>query len=112
MSPEKHSQEYWNTILFPAGVNVLNLWRNPTNPQSLRLTQIGYKLASKEVEQFSIKLNDPIRPKHFVMLERAFTFPYYIPKNDIIVVFDQTVATMLTLHAGDLGTYLVNLLTY
>jgi hypothetical protein len=38
--------------------------------------------------------------------------PYFIPQLTDIIVFDQTVATMLTLHAGDLDTYLSNLSKY
>lgn len=109
---DTHSQKYWNTILFVPVEQQFAVWRNPTNPKSLRLTPLGFKLASKKVTAYPIKLQDKIIPKHMLMLERAVTVPYFIPKLTDIVVFDQTVATMLTLHAGDLDTYLSNLSKY
>ena len=109
---DAHSQKYWSTILFLPGEQQFVVWQNPTNPKSLRLTPLGFKLASKKVTSYSIKLQDKIVPKHMLMMERALSTPYFIPRLTDIVVFDQTVATMSTLHAGDLDTYLSNLLTY
>lgn len=89
------------------------IWFNPLNPNSLRLTKYGLKaIPDKEFKYHKISLAEPIKPGHYLLLERAMPAPYYIKKMDQIYVFDEQVAVMLTLHAGDLHTCLTNMLTY
>ena len=86
-------------------------WRNPTNKNSLRLTNFGLKFFSKAIKQptFTIKLDaDSIKSKHLLQLERLFTAPYFI-KNTAIIVFSEQDAIMLNLHAGNLNAYLETL---
>jgi hypothetical protein len=89
------------------------VWFNPLNSNSLRLTKYGLAaIPRKEYQAHTINLAEKIKPGHYLLLERAMPAPYYIKKMDQIYVYDEQVAIMLTLHAGDLGTYLTNLLTY
>ena len=86
-------------------------WRNPTNRNSLRLTSLGLKFFVEQCRQpsYSIALDaNSIKNKHLLQLERLFTAPYFV-KNTAIVVFNEQDAVMLTLHAGDLNSYLENL---
>jgi hypothetical protein len=86
-------------------------WRNPTNHNSLRLTNFGLKFFKDNLKQktYSIKLDEnSIRSKHLLQLERLFTAPYFV-KNTELIVFGEQDAIMLQLHAGDLNAYLDNL---
>ena len=85
-------------------------WRNPTNPSSLRLTFPGYKFFSKILGTacHEIELAEQLKSKHLLQLERLFAEPYYIG-NEKIIVFGESDAIMLQLHAGNLGNYLDNL---
>lgn len=86
-------------------------WRNPTNHNSLRLTNFGLKFFADNLKQktYSIALDaDSIRSKHLIQLERLFTAPYFV-KNTALVVFSEEDAIMLNLHAGNLNNYLDNL---
>lgn len=113
-------REYQRRILSDAGLDpnqfeemIKVWWRNPTNPNSLRLTTYGLSFFTKNLKQqtYTIKLDaDAIKNKHLLQLERLFTAPYYI-KNTALVVFSEQDAIMLQLHAGDLSTYLDNLQT-
>lgn len=88
-------------------------WRNPTNKNSLRLTNFGLKFFVEQCKQtaHTIKLDaNSIKNKHLIQLERLFTAPYFI-KNSAIMVFSEQDAIMLQLHGGDLNTYLDNLQT-
>jgi hypothetical protein len=89
------------------------VWFNPTNPNSLRLTKYGLAaIPRNEYKYHTIKLANIIKPGHYLLLERAMPAPYFIKKIDQLYVFDEQVAIMLTLHAGDLETCLTNMLTY
>lgn len=88
-------------------------WQNPTNPNSLRLTTIGYKWFTTvaKLKAYEIKLPEKeyILPKHYLQLEKLFEEPYYIKGRSVISVFGERDAVMLQLHAGDLTSYLNNL---
>jgi len=88
-------------------------WQNPTNPNSLRLTTVGYKWFTTvaKLKAYEIKLPEEqiILPKHYLQLEKCFEEPYYIKGRKIIVVFGERDAVMLQLHAGNLAAYLDNL---
>ena len=86
-------------------------WRNPTNRNSLRLTNFGLIFFAKTLglKTYSIALDaNSIKNKHLLQLERLFSAPYFV-KNTAIVVFDEQDAVMLQLHGGDLNQYLENL---
>lgn len=85
-------------------------WRNPTNPDSLRLSYIGFRFFTKVLgnPHHIIELASPLKSKHLLQLERLFSDPYYINNQDIIVLGEQD-AIMLQLHAGNLDQYLENL---
>ena len=85
-------------------------WRNPTNPNSLRMTKFGLDFFTKKIDLtvYRIPLNKPLNFKHLIQLERLFTAPYFL-SNGAITVFSEQDAVMLQLHAGNLDQYLENL---
>jgi hypothetical protein len=111
-------REYQRRVITEAGLDpnifeemVKIWWRNPTNHNSLRLTNFGLKFFKDNLKQktYAIKLDEKsIRSKHLLQLERLFTSPYFV-KNTELVVFGEQDAIMLQLHAGDLESYLDNL---
>ena len=119
-STPNRQREYQRQVLAAAGLDpnlfeemIKIWWRNPMNPNSLRLTNYGLKFFTTNLRQptYSIKLDaNSVRSKHLLQLERLFTAPYFI-KNTALVVFSEQDAIMLQLHAGDLSTYLDNLQT-
>lgn len=88
-------------------------WQNPTNPNSLRLTTVGYKWFTgvAKLKAYEIKLpkEQKILPKQLLQLERLFTEPYFIKSLVHILVFSEKDAVMLQLHAGNLANYLNSL---
>ena len=108
------SQAQWQqTIPSLAQFSKELVWFNPLNPNSLRLTKYGLAaIPRNEYKSHTINLVEKIKPGHYLLLERAMPAPYYIKKMDQIYVFDEQVAIMLTLHAGDLATCLSNMLKY
>lgn len=89
--------------------NPATWWFNPTNPNSLRLTRPVYSmLIDANVPTFKFKLTEKYRPKTFVQLERYFTSPYYLLNAQTIVMFGETEAMMMALHANNLQQYLDN----
>ena len=108
------SQAQWQqTIPGLAQFSKELVWFNPLNPNSLRLTKYGLAaIPQKEYKSHTIKLAKIIKPGHYLLLERAMSAPYYIKKIDQLYVFDEQVAVMLMLHAGDLETCLTNMLRY
>jgi hypothetical protein len=117
-STHNRQREYQHRVLIESGVGDPTLldpmlpqwWRNPTNPNSLRLTVFGHKYFTTKLNRTShkIKLAEPIKLKHLLQLERLFQEPYYLTNEFICVLGDQD-AVMLQLHAGDLDQYLDNL---
>jgi len=103
MDEEKNTTDYW--MLF---------WWNHTNPNHLRLSTKGIKFIKKEtkIPLYSIEVAHPLLSTHLVKLARINLGPYYLTvreKDSSITVINQEVATMLMLHAGNLGQYLDNL---
>ena len=112
MAEDSRSQAYWQnklTLLHP--LSKTDIWWNPTNPHSLRLTKLAISYIPIS-EYYTVDLASKIIPRHFILMERGMSQPYYIKKLDQLFVFDQTVAIMLTLHSGDLDTCLSNLINY
>lgn len=116
-SPNKQ-RDYQRRVISEAGLDPNPFeemskiwWRNPTNKNSLRLTNFGLKFFVTQCKQTSHTINldaNSIKSKHLLQLERLFTAPYYI-KNTAIIVFSEQDAVMLQLHGGDLNAYLDNL---
>ena len=103
MDEEKNTSDYW--LLF---------WWNHTNQNHLRLSTKGIKFIKKEtkIPLYSIEVAHPLLSTHLVKLARINLGPYYLTvreKDSVITVINQEVATMLMLHAGNLGQYLDNL---
>lgn len=88
-------------------------WRNPLNPDSLRLTQAGFKWFTKVAEltahEITIPKDQPIVGRHMLQLENLFEEPYFIRGANTIFVFGERDAVMLQLHAGNLTAYLDSL---
>ena len=96
--------------------NWADWWWNHVNPFHLRLSVNGIKFVKKQtkIPIYTIDIAHPLLSTHLIKLARIPIGPYYIhPNNGMktnkIMVLDQEVATMLTLHAGNLGQYLENL---
>lgn len=87
------------------------IWINPTDNNSLRLSLEGYRFLVQVVKlkTYKFELPEPLNNKNLLQLERYFQGMYYLHKNEMIVVFDEQEASMLTLYGNDLKTYLNNL---
>lgn len=85
-------------------------WKNPLNPNSLRLTAGAWTVLKncKEIPRWTFKLPKNLLPKTYLQLERHFTSPYYIQNINAITVFSETDSMMLALHGNDLQQYLDN----
>ena len=62
-----------------------------------------------KLKTYKFELPEPLNNKNLLQLERYFQGMYYLQKNQVIVVFDEQEASMLTLYGGDLKSYLNNL---
>lgn len=92
----------------------INWWWNHTNVYHLRLSLLGIQFVNKQakIQIYTINLAHPLLSTHLVNLTRIDIGPYYIhntSKNNKILLLNEESATMLTLHAGNLGQYLENL---
>ena len=87
------------------------IWINPTDNNSLRLSLEGYRFLVQVVKlkTYKFELPEPLNNKNLLQLERYFQGMYYLHKNEMIVVFDEQEASMLTLYGNDLKSYLNNL---
>jgi hypothetical protein len=106
-SPQSSWQDKFYQIT-PYAVNASMWWQNPTNHNSLRLTQNAYLTMRKHVKFYKFKLLQEIRPKTFVQLERYFAEPYYVQNRSTIHIVSDRDAMMLGLMGSDLQTYLDN----
>lgn len=92
----------------------LDWWWNHTDTNHLRLSLLGLKHVKfrTEIPIYNIDIPHPIYSTHLITLARSRIGPYFLhttQKNNKIMLLDKEVATMLTLHAGNLGQYLENL---
>lgn len=104
-------QTVWLTKYYelaPLSVSPSSWWFNPTNYNSLRLTQKAYLRIRAHVKFYKFELNHDIRPKCFVQLERWFKEPYYVQNRKTIHIVSDRDAMMLALHANNLQQYLDN----
>jgi hypothetical protein len=91
--------------------NPIDLWFNPTNPYSMRLTKSGWNHLCHHLDLIDYKftLKDKISPKNLLQLERYIRFPYYVQTLRQIHIFDESTALMLTLNSNNLQKYLNDL---
>lgn len=87
------------------------LWWNFTDNNSLRLTSYGYRFLSEilKIKHYNFALKNRLANKNLIQLERYFPGVYFLYRNELIIVFDESDASMLALLDGDLKTYLENL---
>jgi hypothetical protein len=88
-----------------------SLWWNPVNTNHLRLSMHGIKFikSNTKIPIYSISLASPLLSRHFISLSRICFCPYYIKHQKTLLLLGKEEATMLTLHAGNLGQYLDNM---
>jgi hypothetical protein len=86
-------------------------WKNPTDPDSLRLSLTGLQLvkAVLKLQSYEFPLPNELTNHNLLQLERQFKGMYYLLKRQKIIVFEEEEALMLTLHSNDLKSYLDNL---
>lgn len=77
----------------------------------MRLTRFGRTcfVDHLQIKNYPFTVNERIRPKILLLLERNIRYPYYIVHHSKILIFDEVTAIMLQLHGSDLETYLNNL---
>lgn len=87
------------------------VWWNFTDDNSLRLTAFGFRFLVKilNIKHYSFTLKQRLANKNLIQLERYFPGVYFLHRNELIIVFDESDASMLALLDGDLKTYLENL---
>jgi hypothetical protein len=111
MSRAESPQSIWQDKFYqltPYAVNPSMWWYNPTNHNSLRLTQNAYLEIRDHVKFYKFKLLHEIRPKTFVQLERHFAEPYYVQNHKTLHIVSDRDAMMIGLHANNLQQYLDN----
>lgn len=103
-------QREYELTLF-RGPGPRQIWHNPTNPDSLRLTTEAYGILTKYECRtcYTFKFNSSMTNHMFLQLDRLMTAPYYIRSRHFLELFGETDAIMLNLHANDLAQYLNNL---
>ena len=86
-------------------------WKNPTDPNSLRLSLQGLQLvkAVLKMQSYEFDLFEELSNYNLLQLERLFQGPYYLLKRQKIIVFEEAEAMMLTLHGNNLKGYLDSL---
>ena len=86
-------------------------WKNPTDPNSLRLSLAGLQIvkAVLKMQSYEFELAQELTNHNLLQLERQFKGMYYLLKREKIIVFEEEEAMMLTLHGNDLVTYLDNI---
>jgi len=92
------------------------IWRNPINPNSLRLNKLAYDVLSQsgEIKFYSLILatDSTATGKTYIQLEKHFTTPYYLEGLRTIHIMDGREVMMLTLLDNDLDRYLSDLEKY
>lgn len=104
-------QGEWQTKFYelsPYSVSPSSWWYNPTNHNSLRLTQKAYLTIRKHVKFHKFELSDDLKPRTFLQLERWFKEPYYVQNRKTIHIVSERDSMMLALHANNLQQYLDN----
>jgi hypothetical protein len=87
-----------------------NLWHNPKDENSLRLSLQGYNILKKnDIKSYLFELSEPLTNKNLLQLERHFPGMYFLFRAQKITVYDEQEASMLTLMDSNLKGYLDNL---
>ena len=86
------------------------IWNNPKDPNSLRLSTLGFKFITNDLkfQAYKFDLNPPLTNRNLLQLERYFQGMYFILR-DKFFVFDEAEASMINLMSGNLVAYLNNL---
>lgn len=86
-------------------------WKNPTDPESLRLSLAGLQFvkAVLKLTSYDFALPVELTNQNLLQLERQFRGMYYLLKREKLIVFEEEEAMMLTLHGNDLVSYLNNI---
>jgi hypothetical protein len=118
-SPKRYTQRQLTKIFIEQADIPLGLttdmqkrwWKNPTDPNSLRLSLAGLQLvkAVLKLQSYEFPLAEELSNHNLLQLERQFKGMYYLLKREKIIVFEEEEAMMLTLHGSDLKGYLGNL---
>ena len=87
-------------------------WTNPLNEESLRLSRSGFQWVKDctSLPFWKVSIKTEMLPKTFLKLEKALSAPYYIDNLKSLTVFSEEDLIMIQLHAGDLETYLDNII--
>jgi hypothetical protein len=93
------------------GPSPRQVWHNPTNPDSLRLTTEAYSVLTKYENHpnYPFKFESGITNRMLLQLDRLMTAPYYIGSRKQIQLLGEADAIMLSLHGSNLAQYLNNL---
>ena len=117
-TPKRYNQKQltktFAELLSAAGYKVDNLkyqlWFNPTDTNSLRLSMLGYSILNKlELKSYHFDLIQPLTNRNIIQLDRHFQGVYYLFKNEKIILYDGQEASMLVLYDNDIKKYLDNL---
>ena len=109
---------YTRAFLEEAGIGMDNYeyyrrewWFNHTVPENLRLSKLGISFVEKytKTKTYQIELTNPLLGRTFIQMSRLFTCPYYIKRNNKIVLLGEKETVLLSLHANNLQQYLDNL---
>ena len=86
-------------------------FKNPTDPNSLRLTLAGLQFvkAVLKLQSYEFPLQEELTNHGLLQLERVFKGMYYLLKRQKLIVFEMEEASMITLYGNDLRGYLDNL---
>lgn len=114
-SPKRYTQSQLTNI-FAELVNshpsklIYQLWNNPKDNRSLRLSINGFRFVTSELKltAYKFEVDTPLTNKNLLQLERYFQGMYFILR-DKLFVFDEAEASMITLMDGDIVKYLLNL---
>jgi hypothetical protein len=87
------------------------IWQNPLNPDSLRLTSQAYSILTKyeNNKNYPFKFEVAMTNRMLLQLDHLMTAPYYIGSRKQIQLFGEADAIMLQLHSNNLAQYLENL---
>ena len=86
-------------------------WKNPTDPDSLRLSLAGLQFVKSilKLTSYDFALPAELNNHQLLLLERQFKSMYYLLKREKIIVFEESEAMMIVLHGNDLVSYLNNI---
>ena len=87
------------------------IWHNPLNPNSLRLSKVGWEWlrTCTTVPVYKFALEQPMTNRMLLQLDHLFQSPYYITSRTYIHVVGEADSIMLQLHGSNLAAYLGSL---